>query len=85
MRALKGWEAVGVDRVNFLLNTNEVISQADVLASLRLFAREVMPAFSDSKPVAGSVASAPATKAGGDADLRWPGADHGGRSIVQAA
>jgi alkanesulfonate monooxygenase SsuD/methylene tetrahydromethanopterin reductase-like flavin-dependent oxidoreductase (luciferase family) len=65
MRALKGWEAVGVDRVNFLLNTNEVISQADVLASLRLFAREVMPAFSDSKPVGGGAASAPAPKAGG--------------------
>jgi hypothetical protein len=31
--------------VNFLLNTNEIIPQADVLASLRLFAREVMPAF----------------------------------------
>jgi len=38
-----------VDRVNFLLNTMEVIPQSDVLESLRLFAREVMPAFSDSK------------------------------------
>jgi alkanesulfonate monooxygenase SsuD/methylene tetrahydromethanopterin reductase-like flavin-dependent oxidoreductase (luciferase family) len=55
LRALKRWEAVGVDRVNFLLNTNEVIPQADVLASLRLFAREVMPAFADSKaPVNGT-------------------------------
>jgi hypothetical protein len=44
-RALRRWEEVGVDCVNFLLNTNEIIPQADVLASLRLFAREVMPAF----------------------------------------
>jgi alkanesulfonate monooxygenase SsuD/methylene tetrahydromethanopterin reductase-like flavin-dependent oxidoreductase (luciferase family) len=49
IRALKKWEAVGVDRVNFLLNTMEVIPQADVLASLRLFAREVMPAFRETK------------------------------------
>jgi alkanesulfonate monooxygenase SsuD/methylene tetrahydromethanopterin reductase-like flavin-dependent oxidoreductase (luciferase family) len=48
-RALKRWEACGTDRVNFLLNTMEVIPQADVLASLRLFAKEVMPAFNGSK------------------------------------
>jgi hypothetical protein len=53
-RALKGWEAVGVDRVNFLLNTVEAIPQADVLASLRLFAREVMPAFREDKSAAGT-------------------------------
>ena len=51
-RALKRWEAVGVDRVNFLLNAMEVIPQAEVLDSLRLFAREVMPAFAGSKPAA---------------------------------
>jgi hypothetical protein len=49
MRAMKRWEAIGVDRVNFLLNANETIPQADVLASLRLFAKEVMPAFKDTK------------------------------------
>jgi alkanesulfonate monooxygenase SsuD/methylene tetrahydromethanopterin reductase-like flavin-dependent oxidoreductase (luciferase family) len=48
--ALKRWEAVGVDRVNFLMNAMEVIPQADVLASLRLFAKEVMPSFADEKP-----------------------------------
>ena len=52
MRALKRWEACGVDRVNFLLNAMEVIPQAEVLDSLRLFAREVMPAFAGSKPAA---------------------------------
>ena len=40
---------MGVDCVNFLLNANEVIPQADVMGSLRLFAKEVMPAFR--KPV----------------------------------
>ena len=32
----------------------ELISQADVLASLRLFAKEVMPAFADDKPASGA-------------------------------
>jgi alkanesulfonate monooxygenase SsuD/methylene tetrahydromethanopterin reductase-like flavin-dependent oxidoreductase (luciferase family) len=61
IRALKGWESVGVDRVNFLLNANEVIPQADVLASLRLFAREVMPALRErGTTAAASVSAAPA-------------------------
>ena len=45
---LKKWEASGSDRVNFLLNAAETIPQAQVLDSLRLFAKEVMPAFADS-------------------------------------
>lgn len=45
IRALKNWESIGADMVNFIINTNEVIPQADVLASLRLFAKEVMPKF----------------------------------------
>jgi alkanesulfonate monooxygenase SsuD/methylene tetrahydromethanopterin reductase-like flavin-dependent oxidoreductase (luciferase family) len=44
-RAIKRWEEVGLDRINFLLNAHETIPQAEVLASLELFAREVMPAF----------------------------------------
>jgi alkanesulfonate monooxygenase SsuD/methylene tetrahydromethanopterin reductase-like flavin-dependent oxidoreductase (luciferase family) len=56
IHALKRWEAVGVDRVNFLMNAMEVIPQADVLASLRLFAKEVMPAFADDKPASGAPA-----------------------------
>ncbi len=47
VRELKKWEATGVDLVNFILNAGEVIPQASVLDSLRLFAREVMPAFSE--------------------------------------
>jgi alkanesulfonate monooxygenase SsuD/methylene tetrahydromethanopterin reductase-like flavin-dependent oxidoreductase (luciferase family) len=58
IHALKRWEAVGVDRVNFLMNAMEVIPQADVLASLRLFAKEVMPAFADNKPASGVGAGA---------------------------
>jgi alkanesulfonate monooxygenase SsuD/methylene tetrahydromethanopterin reductase-like flavin-dependent oxidoreductase (luciferase family) len=49
IRELKKWEATGVDRVQFLLNTTEVIPQAQVLDSLRLFAREVMPHFTDDR------------------------------------
>ena len=45
IRAIKEWESIGVDGVNFLLNAMETIPQEQVLASLRLFAREVMPAF----------------------------------------
>ncbi|MFP8881290.1 MAG: LLM class flavin-dependent oxidoreductase [Myxococcota bacterium] len=45
LKAVKRWESIGVDQVNFMLNTTEVIAQPDVLDSLRLFAREVMPAF----------------------------------------
>lgn len=44
-RAVKRWESIGVDQINFMLNVTEVIPQQQVLDSLRLFAREVMPAF----------------------------------------
>jgi len=47
IRELKKWEATGVDRVQFLLNTAETIPQQQVLDSLRLFASEVMPHFTD--------------------------------------
>jgi alkanesulfonate monooxygenase SsuD/methylene tetrahydromethanopterin reductase-like flavin-dependent oxidoreductase (luciferase family) len=45
VEAIKRWEAIGVDAINFIVNTVETIPQDDVLASLRLFAAEVMPAF----------------------------------------
>ena len=44
-RELKKWEATGVDRINFILNAAETIPQAEVLESLRVFARDVMPHF----------------------------------------
>ena len=45
IRAVKKWEALGVDCINFILNANEVVPQEEVMASLRLFAQEVMPHF----------------------------------------
>jgi alkanesulfonate monooxygenase SsuD/methylene tetrahydromethanopterin reductase-like flavin-dependent oxidoreductase (luciferase family) len=43
--AIRRWESIGVDGINFLLNAGETIPQDEVLASLRLFAGEVMPHF----------------------------------------
>ena len=45
LKAVKLWEEVGIDGINFVLNTTELIPQEQVLDSLRLFAAEVMPAF----------------------------------------
>jgi alkanesulfonate monooxygenase SsuD/methylene tetrahydromethanopterin reductase-like flavin-dependent oxidoreductase (luciferase family) len=61
IRELKKWEATGIDRVQFLLNTAEEIPQQQVLDSLRLFAREVMPHFADDSAAARSRAGAAAT------------------------
>ncbi len=47
VREMKKWESIGVDRVNFLLNALETVPQEEVLKSLRLFAKEVMPHFQD--------------------------------------
>ena len=43
IEVVREWESVGIDGINFILNTAEVIDQADVLESLRLFASEVLP------------------------------------------
>jgi hypothetical protein len=48
IEVVKRWESVGVDRINFLLNAMEVVPQQEVLDSLRLFAKEVMPKFAGS-------------------------------------
>jgi alkanesulfonate monooxygenase SsuD/methylene tetrahydromethanopterin reductase-like flavin-dependent oxidoreductase (luciferase family) len=45
VQAIQRWESIGVDGINFLLNACETLPQEQVLASLRLFAREVMPKF----------------------------------------
>jgi alkanesulfonate monooxygenase SsuD/methylene tetrahydromethanopterin reductase-like flavin-dependent oxidoreductase (luciferase family) len=58
-KAIKTWESTGVDQVNFLLNALETIPQEQVLNSLRLFAKEVMPQFNK------VAADAPAAAAGG--------------------
>jgi hypothetical protein len=43
------WEEIGVDGINFIVNTAEVVPHESVLASLRLFATEVMPAFASGR------------------------------------
>jgi hypothetical protein len=45
LKAARRWESIGVDQINFLINSVEVLPQDQVLESLRLFAKEVMPAF----------------------------------------
>ena len=40
------WEAAGADHLVFMVQAREHLAQQDVLDSLRLFAREVMPHFS---------------------------------------
>jgi alkanesulfonate monooxygenase SsuD/methylene tetrahydromethanopterin reductase-like flavin-dependent oxidoreductase (luciferase family) len=57
INAVKGWESVGVDRINFLLNAAETVPQQEVLDSMRLFAKEVMPKFA-------AKAAAPSAAAG---------------------
>ncbi|ONI77987.1 hypothetical protein ALI144C_31830 [Actinosynnema sp. ALI-1.44] len=49
VEAIKIWESIGVDGINFVLNTANVIPQEQVLDSMRLFAREVMPHFTEEK------------------------------------
>jgi len=49
---IRKWESVGVDRINFLLNCLETVPQEQVLASMRLFASEVMPQFDPDCPAA---------------------------------
>ena len=58
IQVLKNWESVGVDRVNFLLNAVETVPQEEVLASLRLFASEVMPKFAAKESLAAAGAGA---------------------------
>jgi alkanesulfonate monooxygenase SsuD/methylene tetrahydromethanopterin reductase-like flavin-dependent oxidoreductase (luciferase family) len=54
---IQRWESAGVDEINFLLNTGRVLTHEQVLASLRLFATEVMPSF-NAGPSVGAAVSA---------------------------
>ena len=47
IEALRAWEEIGVDRMVFLINYDQVIPHPKILESLRRFAREVMPAFAE--------------------------------------
>ena len=56
---IKRWESIGIDEINFFLNALEVIPQDKVLDSMRLFAAEVMPHFSDqAHPIPGAASAA---------------------------
>lgn len=52
IKAIKLWETTGINSLNFLVNCVEDIPQAAVLDSIRLFAKEVMPAFKKVREVA---------------------------------
>jgi alkanesulfonate monooxygenase SsuD/methylene tetrahydromethanopterin reductase-like flavin-dependent oxidoreductase (luciferase family) len=52
IKAIKTWETTGVDSINFMVNCVERIPQQQVLDSMRLFAKEVMPAFKSQKEAA---------------------------------
>ncbi len=44
------WEAAGADHLVFMIQARETVAQQEVLDSLRLFAREVMPHFGAQAP-----------------------------------
>ena len=52
---IKRWESIGVTGINFLVNAMEMIPQQQVLDSMRLFAREVMPGFRSAAELAAPV------------------------------
>ncbi len=54
---IKRWESIGVTGINFLLNAMEMVPQEQVLESMRLFAREVMPKFRTAEEAAAPVYS----------------------------
>lgn len=45
IEAIKHWESIGIDGINFMVNGCEFLDQQEVLDSMRLFAMEVMPSF----------------------------------------
>ena len=60
--AIKHWESIGIDGINFMLNGLELIPQDEVLDSMRLFAREVMPHFRETAPDAAAHARSEAIR-----------------------
>ena len=44
---IQRWQTAGADHLIFMVQARELLPQQEVLDSLRLFAREVMPHFSD--------------------------------------
>ncbi|MGE3772167.1 MAG: LLM class flavin-dependent oxidoreductase [Gammaproteobacteria bacterium] len=50
VETVKRWEAAGADHLVFMIQAREAVPQQEVLDSLRLFAREVMPHFGAQAP-----------------------------------
>jgi alkanesulfonate monooxygenase SsuD/methylene tetrahydromethanopterin reductase-like flavin-dependent oxidoreductase (luciferase family) len=59
IRVLKSWEGVGVDCVNMILSAADAVTHEEIMTSLRLFAREVMPVFAATPSVGSKGQSAP--------------------------
>ncbi len=55
INTIKKWEEIGVTGINFLLNAMEMVPQEQVLASMKLFAKEVMPRFRSKEDLAAPV------------------------------
>jgi alkanesulfonate monooxygenase SsuD/methylene tetrahydromethanopterin reductase-like flavin-dependent oxidoreductase (luciferase family) len=53
--AIRRWEQIGVDRMVFLISFDNVVPIERIKDSLRLFAAEVMPAFSPELTTAGTI------------------------------
>jgi alkanesulfonate monooxygenase SsuD/methylene tetrahydromethanopterin reductase-like flavin-dependent oxidoreductase (luciferase family) len=62
--AIRRWESIGVTGINFLVNTCETVPQDQVLASMRLFAAEVMPKFKEAASVPAEATSQQTGRAG---------------------
>jgi hypothetical protein len=49
LETCKAWESIGVDGIKFMIQSLETVPQEQVLAILRLFAKELMPYFRGDK------------------------------------
>ena len=50
LKTLKTWESAGFDSINFLTNAVEMLPQQEVLNSLRMFGKHIIPHFKNHRP-----------------------------------
>ena len=64
IKALEGWGGTGIDEVSFLMSAGEIVTHQEVMDSLRLFGREVLPHFQNDNetPTVGSVTKVPVAR-----------------------
>jgi alkanesulfonate monooxygenase SsuD/methylene tetrahydromethanopterin reductase-like flavin-dependent oxidoreductase (luciferase family) len=66
VKTLKAWESAGFDSINFLTNAVEMLPQEQVLNSIRLFGKHVIPHFNrDHRPTIEPVVRQGVAAAGG--------------------